>query len=93
MWCPASKRRASEASLSLAAILRAVVEVLQECGVPYMLTGSLDGAYYALPRSTQDMLTISPHGPQVPAGLCFRVRCPACDGAPATALSLRAEAV
>jgi hypothetical protein len=41
--------------LSLAAILKAVVEVLQECDVPCMLTGSLAGAYYALPRSTQDV--------------------------------------
>jgi hypothetical protein len=41
--------------LSLAAIFKTIVEVLQECGVPHMLTGSLAGAYYAAPRSTQDV--------------------------------------
>jgi hypothetical protein len=41
--------------LSLAAFLRRVAEILEEAGVPYMLTGSLVSAYYAVPRSTQDL--------------------------------------
>lgn len=40
--------------MSLQALLTMVVQVLEEAGVPYMLTGSLAGAYYALPRATQD---------------------------------------
>jgi predicted nucleotidyltransferase len=41
--------------LSLAAFLRRVAEILEEAGVPYMLTGSLVAAYYAVPRATQDL--------------------------------------
>jgi len=41
--------------VSLAAFLRKVVEVLDEAGVPYMLTGSLASAYYAVPRATRDL--------------------------------------
>jgi hypothetical protein len=41
--------------MTLTALLRRVVEVLDEAGVPYMLTGSLASAYYALPRATQDI--------------------------------------
>jgi hypothetical protein len=41
--------------VSLAAFLRKVVEILDEAGVPYMLTGSLASAYYAVPRATQDL--------------------------------------
>ena len=40
--------------MTLQAVLTLVVQVLEEAGVPYMLTGSLAGAYYALPRATQD---------------------------------------
>jgi len=41
--------------LSLAEFLRQVVEVLEDAGIPYMLTGSLASAYYATPRATQDI--------------------------------------
>lgn len=41
--------------MSLAAFLRKVTEILDEAGVPYMLTGSLASAYYAVPRATQDL--------------------------------------
>ncbi len=41
--------------MSLAAFLRRVAEILDEAGVPYMLTGSLASAYYAVPRATQDL--------------------------------------
>ncbi len=41
--------------MSLTAFLRQVVETLDQAGVPYMLTGSLASAYYAVPRATQDL--------------------------------------
>jgi len=41
--------------VSLGAFLGRVVEVLDEAGVPYMLTGSLASAFYAVPRATQDI--------------------------------------
>lgn len=41
--------------MSLTAFLRQVVEILDQAGVPYMLTGSLASAYYAVPRATQDV--------------------------------------
>ena len=41
--------------MSLAAFLARVVEVLDEAEVPYMLTGSLASAFYAVPRATQDI--------------------------------------
>ncbi len=41
--------------MSLTAFLRKVVEILDAAGVPYMLTGSLASAYYAVPRATQDL--------------------------------------
>jgi len=41
--------------VSLAKFLREVVEILEDAGVPHMLTGSLASAYYATPRATQDV--------------------------------------
>ena len=41
--------------MTLAAFLRRVVQILNDAGVPYMLTGSLASAYYAVPRATQDL--------------------------------------
>lgn len=41
--------------MTLALLLRTVVGVLEESGTPYMLTGSMAGAYYSLPRATQDI--------------------------------------
>jgi len=41
--------------LTLANFLQRVIAVLDEAGVPYMLTGSLAAAYYAIPRATQDI--------------------------------------
>ncbi len=41
--------------MSLDAFLKRIVGILEEAGVPYMLTGSLAAAYYATPRATQDI--------------------------------------
>jgi hypothetical protein len=41
--------------MTLTEFLRRVIEILDEAGVPYMLTGSLASAYYAIPRATQDL--------------------------------------
>lgn len=41
--------------MSLETLLTMVVQVLEEAGVPYMLTGSVASAYYAHPRATQDV--------------------------------------
>jgi len=41
--------------VSLDAFLKRIVGILEEAGVPYMLTGSLAAAYYATPRATQDI--------------------------------------
>jgi len=41
--------------MSLTGFLSRVIEILDEAGVPYMLTGSLVSAYYAIPRATQDL--------------------------------------
>lgn len=41
--------------MTLAAFLRRVVQILNDAGVRYMLTGSLASAYYAVPRATQDL--------------------------------------
>ena len=41
--------------MSLTEFLRQVIEILDKASVPYMLTGSLASAYYAIPRATQDL--------------------------------------
>jgi len=41
--------------MTLATFLQRVFQILDEAGVPYMLTGSLASAYYAVPRATQDI--------------------------------------
>jgi hypothetical protein len=41
--------------VSLKAFFQTVVEILDRADVPYMLTGSLAAAYYAVPRATQDL--------------------------------------
>lgn len=41
--------------MTLSSFLREVVAVLEEAGVPYMVTGSLAAAHYAAPRATQDV--------------------------------------
>lgn len=41
--------------MSLKTFLRTIVEILDEAEVPYMLTGSLAAAFYAVPRATQDL--------------------------------------
>lgn len=41
--------------MSLTAFLQKVIEILDEAGAQYMLTGSLAAAYYAVPRATQDI--------------------------------------
>ncbi|HEX6909576.1 MAG TPA: hypothetical protein VF142_04260 [Longimicrobium sp.] len=39
----------------LADIFRRLVDVLDACGIPYMLTGSFASSYYGAPRGTQDI--------------------------------------
>lgn len=52
--------------MSLSSLLKTVVEALEECGIPFMLTGSIAGAYYALPRATQDAdLVVDPSADQL----------------------------
>lgn len=41
--------------MTLTSFLRKTARILDEAGVPYMLTGSLAAAYYATPRATQDV--------------------------------------
>lgn len=41
--------------MTLATFLQRVISILDEAEVPYMLTGSLAAAYYAVPRATQDV--------------------------------------
>ena len=41
--------------MSLNAFLRQVIEILDASDVPYMMTGSLVSAFYAIPRATQDL--------------------------------------
>jgi hypothetical protein len=41
--------------MSLTEFLHRVIGILDEAGVPYMLTGSLASAFYAIPRATQDL--------------------------------------
>ena len=41
--------------MSLSELLHRVVRMLDDCGIPYMLTGSLAAAYYATPRATKDI--------------------------------------
>jgi hypothetical protein len=41
--------------LSLTNFLATVVRLLEDAGIPYMLTGSLAAAFYAAPRATQDV--------------------------------------
>ncbi len=41
--------------MTLAAFLQRVLSILEEARIPYMLTGSLAAAYYAVPRATQDV--------------------------------------
>lgn len=48
-------RASAYAAVSLASFLRTVVDLLDQAGIPYMLTGSLASAYYAIPRATQDV--------------------------------------
>jgi hypothetical protein len=38
--------------MSLAGFLETVVRILEDSHVPYMVTGSLAAAYYAVPRAT-----------------------------------------
>jgi hypothetical protein len=52
--------------LSLDDLLRGVVKALHECRIPFMLTGSIASAYYAIPRSTQDAdLVVDPRPDQL----------------------------
>lgn len=41
--------------MTLESFLRRVTSILEDSGLPYMLTGSLATAYYAEPRSTRDV--------------------------------------
>ena len=41
--------------MTLGSFLQRVISMLEEAEVPYMLTGSMAAAYYAVPRATQDI--------------------------------------
>jgi hypothetical protein len=41
--------------VSLSALLKRIVQILDEERIPYMLTGPLAAAYYATPRATRDI--------------------------------------
>jgi hypothetical protein len=41
--------------VSTAEFLSTIVAAIEGAGIPYMVTGSLASAYYAIPRSTQDV--------------------------------------
>lgn len=41
--------------MTLEAFLHRVVTLLEDLGIPYMLTGSIAAAYYAEPRATRDI--------------------------------------
>jgi len=41
--------------VSLVGFLSTIIRILDDAGVPHMLTGSLAAAYYATPRATQDV--------------------------------------
>lgn len=41
--------------MTLTSFLRTAVRILDEAGVPYMITGSLAAAYYGVARATQDV--------------------------------------
>jgi len=66
--------------VSLTTFLQRIVEVLDAAGVPYMLTGSLAAAYYAVPRATQDIDVVIETGAQgidhLVQGLLCGSRCP-----------------
>jgi hypothetical protein len=52
--------------LTAEAVLRRVVEALEQAGIPFMLTGSFAGAYHGVPRATQDIdLVVDPTSEQL----------------------------
>lgn len=54
--------------MSLQDVVRRIVEVLDEVGIPYMLTGSVASSYYGSPRTTQDIdVVIAPDAEQISA--------------------------
>jgi hypothetical protein len=47
-------------------MLQRIVQILDEAGIPYMLTGSLASSYHGVPRSTADIdLVIAPKPGQI----------------------------
>jgi hypothetical protein len=49
--------------LTLSGLLQRITSILDDASIPYMLTGSLAAAFYAVPRATQDLdlvLEVSP---------------------------------
>lgn len=54
--------------MSAEALLRAVVAALREAGIPFMLTGSVAGAYHGAGRATMDLdFVIDPSAAQLEA--------------------------
>jgi len=45
---------ARNSAVTLKSFLQRVISILAEAEVPYLLTGPLAAAYYAVPRATQD---------------------------------------
>ena len=35
--------------------MREIITTLDQCGIPYMVSGSISSTYYGRPRSTQDV--------------------------------------
>ena len=46
--------------VSLYELLKGIVDIPNELGLPYMLTGSLAAAYHATPRATKDIDIVNP---------------------------------
>ena len=47
-------------------VFRRIVAALDQCGIPFMLTGSFASSYHGSPRATQDIdLVIAPDRPQL----------------------------
>jgi len=52
--------------MTLSEALQTIIAALEEAGLAYMLTGSFAGAYYGVPRSTQDIdIVIEGAAPQL----------------------------
>jgi hypothetical protein len=65
-------------SLAVGEFLRMVVKAIEDAGIPYMLTGSLASAFYATPRSTQDIDVVIDPSERALEGLVDRLSAAGC---------------